>query len=145
MPMAHLNLLRGHSREQLREVVAQVSAAMARVLEAPPERLEVWVTEVDPDLWGVRGVPASELLRTQPMAAVEMPFVQLALLQGRPLAQHHALIAEITEILVRVLGAERERIRVHSSDVDPDKWGIGGQPASVRRAAEIAARRAAGS
>jgi 4-oxalocrotonate tautomerase family enzyme len=144
MPLAHLNLLRGHSREQLREVVQQVSSAMARVLDAPADRLEVWITEVDPDLWGVSGVPASELLRTQPMSAVEMPFVQLALLQGRPLAQHHALIGEITEILVRVLGSQRDRIRVHSSDADPDKWGIGGQPASVRRAAEIAARRAGG-
>jgi 4-oxalocrotonate tautomerase family enzyme len=144
MPMAHLNLLRGHPREKLQEVVRQVSAAMARVLGAPVDRLEVWITEVDPDLWCVRGVPASEWLRTEPMSAVEMPFVQLALLQGRPVAQHHALIAEITDILVRVLGADRERIRVYSSDVDPDKWGIGGQPASVRRAAEIAARRAGG-
>jgi 4-oxalocrotonate tautomerase family enzyme len=141
MPMAHLNLLRGHPREQLQAVVRQVSEFMARVLQAPPERLEVWITEVDPDLWGVRGVPASELLRTQPMSAVEMPFVQLVLLEGRPVEQHHALITGITDVLVRVLGAERDRIRVHSADADPDKWGIGGQPASVIRAAEIAARR----
>jgi 4-oxalocrotonate tautomerase family enzyme len=144
MPVAHLNLLRGHPRERLREVVQQVSAAMSRILAAPADRLEVWITEVDPDLWGVAGVPASELLRDQPLSAVEMPFVQLALLQGRPLAQHHALITEITDILVRVLGSDRDRIRVHGTEADPDKWGIGGQPASVRRAAEIAARRVGG-
>ncbi|MGI9246575.1 MAG: tautomerase family protein [Steroidobacteraceae bacterium] len=142
MPMAHLNLLRGHPRESLKEVVRQVSAAMIRVLDAPADRLEVWITEVDPDLWGVRGVPASEALLSEPMSAIEMPFVQLVLMQGRPLAQLHALMAEITDVLVRVLGCERERIRVHIADADPDKWGIGGQPASVRRAAELAARRA---
>lgn len=144
MPMAHLNLLQGHPREKLQEVVRRVSASMARILEAPADRLEVWITEVDPALWGVQGQPASELLRSQPMSAVEMPFVQLVLLQGRPIAQHHALIREITAILVEVLGCDPDRVRIHLADADPDKWGIGGMPASVRRAAEIAARQASG-
>lgn len=143
MPVAHVNLLRGHPREKLRQVVREISQAMHTVLGAPLDRLEVWITEVDPDLWGISGEPASELLATQPHAAVEMPFVQMALMVGRPLPQLHAIIAAVTDILVKVLGSDRERIRVHIADVDPEKWGIGGVPASVRRAAELEARRAA--
>lgn len=143
MPVAHVNLLRGHPRDKLRQVVREISQAMHTVLGAPLDRLEVWITEVDPDLWGISGEPASDLLATQPHAAVEMPFVQMALMVGRPLPQLHGIIAAVTDILVNVLGSDRERIRVHIADVDPEKWGIGGVPASVRRAAELEARRAA--
>ena len=35
---------------------------MARILDVPKERLEVWITEVDPELWAVAGEPASQVL-----------------------------------------------------------------------------------
>jgi 4-oxalocrotonate tautomerase family enzyme len=76
-----------------------------------------------------------------PRAQVEMPFIQMVLLAGRPIAQHHALIATITDTVARVLGSQRDRIRIHIAEADPDKWGIGGVPASIRRAAEIEARK----
>jgi 4-oxalocrotonate tautomerase family enzyme len=140
MPAAHVHVLAGHPRPQLRQLIAEISAVMARLLDAPADRLEVWVTEVDPELWGVAGEPAADVLERLPREQVEMPFVQMVLLAGRPREQHHALIADVTEIIERVLGTAPGRTRVHIAEAQPDSWGIGGQPAAVVRAAEIAAR-----
>ena len=141
MPVAHFNLLRGHPRAKLQQVVRETSDAMHTILVAPKDRLEVWITEVDPELWGIAGEPASELLISQSRSSVEMPFVQMALMEGRPASQMREIIEAVTAILVRVLGCERQRIRVYIAGVDPEKWGIGGVPASISRKAELDARR----
>ena len=143
MPVAHVHVLQGHPRPALQQVIADISQAMADILGAPKERLEVWVTEIDPELWGISGEPASAALERLPRGQVEMPFVQMALLAGRPKEQHHALIAAITAIIERVLGTERGRVRIQIAEVAPDSWGIGGVPAAVARAEEIKARAAA--
>jgi len=140
MPVANLQVLAGHPRENLKNWVREASRAVADILEAPVDRLEIWVTEVDPDLWGICGVPASEVLATQPRRQSEMPFIRMVLLEGRSTAQHHRLIAELAAITARLLDVDQERIRMHIEQTHPDRWGIGGIPASVRRAAEIAAR-----
>jgi 4-oxalocrotonate tautomerase family enzyme len=143
MPVAHVHVLQGHPRPALQQVIADISQAMADIIGAPKERLEVWVTEIDPELWGIGGEPASAVLERSPRNQVEMPFVQMALLAGRPKEQHHALIAAITAIIERVLGTEQGRVRIQIAEVDPDSWGIGGVPAAVARAEEIRARAAA--
>ena len=143
MPAAHVHVLQGHPRPVLQQVIADISQAMADILRAPKERLEVWVTEIDPELWGISGEPASAVLERAPRGQVEMPFVQMALLAGRPKEQHHALIAAITAIIERVLGTEPGRVRIQIAEVAPDSWGIGGVPAAVARAEEIKARAAA--
>jgi len=141
MPVAHINILQGHDRAVLRAVIAEVSDAMSGILGAPKDRLEVWITEVDPELWGIAGQTAAEVLKTTPRGQVEMPFVQMVLMDGRPMEQHHRIIAAITDILHRQLGTDKGRIRVHIDRAQPDSWGIGGTPASVARAAELAARK----
>lgn len=140
MPIAHINVLKGHAKPQLRQLIVEVSDTIARILQAPKDRLEVWVTEIDPDLWGVIGVPASEALSVAPLEQIEMPLIQMVLLEGRPTAQHHALIGEVTDVVARVLGTQKNRIRLHIAEAKPDCWGIGGVPASIARAAEIRAR-----
>ena len=142
MPVAHIHVLQGHSKQQLRDLVCDVSETVARILQAPKDRLEVWVTEIDPDLWGICGVPASEVLQSAPLEKTEMPFIQMVVLEGRSTEQHHALIREVSAVVNRVLGTELQRIRMHISETKPDLWGIGGIPASVKRAAEIKARAA---
>ena len=52
MPVANINLLKGHPRESLREIIVGVSEAMSKILEAPKDRLFVWITEHDHDLLG---------------------------------------------------------------------------------------------
>jgi len=145
MPVAHINLLKGHPRETLQRVIREVSNAIAEVLSAPKDRLEVWVTEIDPELWGIEGRPASEVLKEKPRSAVEMPYVEMVLMEGRTPEQHHQVIKAVTDVIVANLGTQRERVRVHIANCKPDNWGIGGTAAAILRKAEIEARaRAAG-
>ncbi len=140
MPVAHIHVLKGHSRQALRSIITDVAEAMGRILRAPKERFMVWVTEVDPELWGVEGRPASDALAEKDRAAVEIPFVQIVLMEGRPLAQYHAVIEEVSAVIARSLNSDKSRVRVHLIQAQPDFWGIGGVPYSVLRADEVAER-----
>ena len=66
-----------------------------------------------------------------------MPFVQMVLMEGRPIDQHHRVIAAITDIIHHATGVEKGRIRIHIANAQPDSWGIGGVPASISRAREM--------
>lgn len=140
MPVANLHVLAGHPRDKLKQWVRETSNALAEILAAPLDRLEVWVTEIDPDLWGICGVPASEALQQTPRHDAEMPFIRMVLMEGRSVAQLHRVIAELNAITARLLDVDAQRIRIYIAHAHPDRWGIGGVPASVRRAAELAAR-----
>ena len=140
MPVANLHVLKGHPREKLKQWIRDASEAMTRVLEAPADRLEVWVTEIDPDLWGISGVPASEAFEHTPRNSLEMPFIKMVLMQGRPVQQYHCIIAELTSITEKLLDIDGSKVRVFIAEAHPDRWGIGGVPASVKRARELAAR-----
>jgi len=52
------------------------------------------------------------------------------MLEGRTDDQKRALIKELTETTVRVLGTPAERIRVVIYEVPKSHWGIGGTPVS---------------
>lgn len=106
MPVAHINVLQGHSKDVLKRVIRDVSTVMVEVLAAPKDRLEIWVTEIDPDLWGIAGEPASEVLKTRPRGQVEMPYIEMVLMEGRSLAQHHQLIVAVTDAIEKNLGTE---------------------------------------
>jgi len=141
MPVANLNVLAGHPRESLKSWVREASRTVADILGAPLDRLEIWVTEIDPDLWGISGEPASDVLQTQSRRSSEMPLIRMVLLEGRSAEQHHRLIGELSALTARLLDVELGRIRVQIDQAHPDRWGIGGVPASILRAGEIAARK----
>lgn len=141
MPVANLHVLTGHPRENLKSWIRETSHALSEILAAPMDRLEVWVTEIDPDLWGISGEPASEVLAHTLRHEAEMPFIRMILMEGRTVEQLHRVIAELTAITARLMEVDAERVRVHIEHAHPDRWGIGGIPASIRRAAELAARR----
>lgn len=140
MPVANLHVLNGHPRENLKQWIRETSSALSEILAAPKDRLEVWVTEIDPDLWGISGDPASEVLARMPRHDAEMPFIRMVLMEGRSIEQLHRVIAELTNITARLFDVDPERIRVHIEHAHPERWGIGGIPASIRRAAELALR-----
>jgi phenylpyruvate tautomerase PptA (4-oxalocrotonate tautomerase family) len=145
MPIAQIHVLAGHPRPVLQQLVRDASATLARVIEAPIDRLQVWITEVDPALYAIAGEPADLVLARHPRADIEIPLIRLALMEGRPVEVLHRVMAEMSAVTARVLGGDPQRVRVQIDHVAPDRWAIGGVPASVARADELAARQAAAS
>jgi phenylpyruvate tautomerase PptA (4-oxalocrotonate tautomerase family) len=141
MPIANVQLLAGRPDAVRRELLREVARAFADVLASPIDRVQVWLTELDPALVAIGGVPADELSAAD-RETREIPLVRLVMMGDRPLEQVHRAITELTSVVARVLGVEAERVRVEAQSIDGDRWGIGGVPASVKRRAEIEARAA---
>lgn len=142
MPVANIHVLKGHPRASLKQLLREFSTAYAEVLGSPMERLQIWITEIDPELYAIGGVPADEALAEGPREGLEIPLARLVLMDGRPQRQVEEAIRVATEVIARVLGTDPERVRVEVTRVPPDHWGIGGVPATVKRKAEIDARAA---
>lgn len=140
MPVAKINLLKGHKPEILRQILVEVSEAMSRILKAPEDRLIISINEIDLDLQIVNGRLAQEAIERDGREATEIPFVQMVLMEGRPKEQLHQIIGEITAIIARATKVAPQRIRVHINLAQPDTWGIGGVPASILRKAELDVR-----
>ena len=143
MPVANIHVLAGHPRPVLKQLLREASAAFALAINAPTDRLQVWITEVDPELYAVAGEPADEVLQRQPRAQTEIPLIRMALMEGRPVETLHRVMADLSEVVARVLGSDPQRVRVQIDHIHPDRWAIGGAPASQVRAAELAQRAAA--
>lgn len=142
MPVANIHVLAGHPRPVLKQLLREASATFARVIEAPPDRLQVWITEVDPALYAIAGEPADEVLEHTPRGEAEIPLIRMALMEGRPVEMLHRVMAEMSAVVARNLGGDPQRVRVMIDPVHPDRWAIGGVAASVARAGELAARNA---
>mgnify|MGYP000423221965 CR=1 FL=1 len=56
-----------------------------------------------------------------------MPVVQVNIKEGRTLEQKREIVAKMTDVLVDVCGAARERVHVIINEVEEDNWGRGGQ------------------
>ena len=143
MPVANIHVLAGHPRPVLKQLLREASAAFALAINAPVDRLQVWITEVDPELYAIAGEPADEVLQRQPRAETEIPLIRMALMEGRPVEMLHRVMADLSEVTARVLGSDPQRVRVQIDHIHPDRWAIGGAPASQVRAAELAQRAAA--
>jgi phenylpyruvate tautomerase PptA (4-oxalocrotonate tautomerase family) len=63
-------------------------------------------------------------------------------MESRPIAQVERAITELTDTIARVLGADPRRVRVEAQPISPERWGIGGVAAAVKRRAEIEAHEA---
>ena len=62
-----------------------------------------------------------------------MPFIQVTMLEGRPVEVKHELMRRLTEVTAEVVGGDIQRIRVALYEVSRDEWAIGGVPMSVLR------------
>jgi 4-oxalocrotonate tautomerase len=60
-----------------------------------------------------------------------MPLIQVSLIEGRAPQVKRALIAELTDAVVRTLDAPREAVRVILTEVPPEHWAVGGVPKSA--------------
>ncbi len=135
MPILTVHLVDGlHTPAQHAELLTAMSARYAEVLGSPVDRVRAYVTLLRPEHWATGGVPGG---------AVSAPYFTAIVLEGRPAEQRRRLLADLTDLLVDVLGVDRSLVRGRIIQVHPDDWGIGGVPAGELRAAEIAARAAA--
>ena len=63
-----------------------------------------------------------------------MPYVNIKITRdGATAEQKAALIAGVTELLVRVLDKNPQTTMVIIDEVETDNWGIGGESVTVRR------------
>ncbi|MBI5901549.1 MAG: tautomerase family protein [Rhodocyclales bacterium] len=142
MPVANIHVLAGHPRSVLKQLLREFSAVFAREINAPADRLQVWITEVDPELCVIAGEPADEVLKRQGRADTEVPFIRMALMEGRSVETLHKLMHALSDVTARHLGGDPKRVRVQIDHVHPDRWSIGGVAASIIRADELANRAA---
>jgi|TARA_A200000113_G_scaffold76157_1_gene66975 4-oxalocrotonate tautomerase len=57
--------------------------------------------------------------------------------EGATAEQKSQVMAEMTEVLARVLGKNPETTIVIIEEVETENWGIAGQPVSERRKQEV--------
>lgn len=137
MPILEFHLTEGrHTDEQVTDLLLAAARCYAEVLRSPPDRVRVVAHTHRPQHLVVGGRLLSE-------GGEPAPWFHFLVLEGRPVEECQALIRSFTDLLVQTLGVERSRVRGGCWAVPPTHWGIGGQPASVLRAQEIAARAAA--
>ncbi len=134
MPILNFHLVRGQYTEtQQKQLLVAASHLYADVLNAPMDRIRVFVTWHDPDSFLVAGVQESE-------GHAKAPYFTFLMLQGRPLEERHRLLEEITDLVVQTLQVDKTLVRGWAQLVDPDSWAIGGVPATRMRKAEIEQR-----
>ena len=56
-----------------------------------------------------------------------MPVVRVEMWPGRTPAQKAALVAALTEAMVKIAGADRQSVTVILYEVSPHDWGEGGR------------------
>ena len=69
MPIITVNVLEGRSPERIRRMIAEVSEAAARSLDAPLDTVRVIVNEMPPHTFGIAGRPAPEVMAERRAAA----------------------------------------------------------------------------
>ena len=72
-----------------------------------------------------------------------MPLVRVDIMEGRPPEMIRELHQRLAELVSEVLDTPIERVRTYITQFPPQAWGIGGVPADVARAEDVAARKAA--
>ncbi len=139
MPVVNFHLLAGHSSaEQDERLLVEASRLYSEVLKAPMERVRAFITTHPASQFAVAGVPCSS-------GGLHAPFFEFIVLEGRSLEERQRLSQGFTELLVEVFGVHRELVRGRCQRVAAEDWSIGGEPASVLRAEEVAARARASS
>ena len=71
MPIVTVNLVEGRSPEQIERMIAEVSDALARSLDAPIETVRIMVNEMAPHGFGIAGRPARVVMAERRAAAAQ--------------------------------------------------------------------------
>lgn len=134
MPILHFHLVEGqYSAAQHQQLLVDASRFFAEVLGCPLDRVRAFIHLLRPELVAVGGALVSQ-------DPVRAPYFSFIVMEGRSLEDRQRLMAGFTDIVVEVLGVQREYVRGGIVPVHPDNWSIGGVPGSAVRRGEIAAR-----
>ncbi|HYV02031.1 MAG TPA: 2-hydroxymuconate tautomerase [Actinomycetota bacterium] len=60
MPIVQVEMLQGRDAEKKRRLIRMVTDAVCEALDVKPESVRVIIREMEPDHYGIAGVPASE-------------------------------------------------------------------------------------
>lgn len=71
MPIVTVNLVEGRSPEQIENMIAEVSDALVRSLDAPIETVRIMVNEMAPYGFGIAGRPARLVMAERKAAAAQ--------------------------------------------------------------------------
>ncbi len=134
MPLLTIELMEGHGPDVHRELIERCTALYAAALEAPPARIRMQIHAFPRDCWGLEGIQGNE--RVSPQITIEM-------MEGRPAELHLKLMKDLSELVASILDIPISSTRALLREFAPEHWAIGGVPASVARASEVAARNAA--
>lgn len=132
MPVAHLHVV-DPTPQQRRRLGSEATRIYAEALEAPIDRIRVYVVAHRSDEVTVGGVSAAD-------GAASAPFFTAVVFAGRSVSQRHEVMRRLSALLAEVMGVEIAVVRGRVIQCDPEDWAIAGEPASVARAGEIAAR-----
>ena len=61
MPFVKIDLWKGRSKEQVKNLIKKITDAVVETVGCPPEAVHVVINEVEKDNWGISGKPASEI------------------------------------------------------------------------------------
>ncbi len=136
MPIVNFHLVEGMSTpEQDERLLIGACQLYAEVLKAPMERIRAFITPHRPGQFAVAG---GLCVRN----GLHAPYFEFIVLEGRSLEDRHRLMRRFTDLLVDTLNVRRDLIRGSCRRVEPQDWAIAGEPASVIRKDEVAARAA---
>jgi len=71
-----------------------------------------------------------------------VPLVRIDIMEGRPPEMIRELHERVAALVAEVLETPVDRVRTYITQFPPEAWGIGGVPADVARAGDVAARKA---
>lgn len=134
MPIIHFHLAADtYSEAQEIALLEGATALYCAVLKSPVDRVRAYIQPYAARHVMVAGKRVVD-------GAADAPYFHFLVLEGRPLDERHALLRGFTDLLVDCLGVERAKVRGGCWPIPPEDWAIGGTPASIVRAAEVAAR-----
>ena len=60
MPFLQMHTIEGRPEEKKKQLIAELTETVCKVLEADPQSVRVELIEVPPENWGIAGVPMSD-------------------------------------------------------------------------------------
>ena len=123
MPFAQVHITEGHSADQKRVLIREITQAVHDSVGAPMPNIRVWLRELPKTDYGIGGT------QVEALDDANAPFAQMFMMEGRTEEQKAAVIDLVSQAFVDALGAALEKTRVWITEVPKTNWGIGGKTA----------------